>query len=139
MEKPMRGLALFVTGAALASCSMAPEPLQRSPSGQRAYESLFAGRVAGQPVNCLPNYNSNDMSIIDGQTVAFRVGTRTVYRVQLSQGCGQLGTGTTALLTRQFGGAGMCRGDIAQVVDTMNRMTVGSCVIQDIRPFVRPG
>jgi len=79
------------------------------------------------------------MSIIDGQTIAFRVGTRTTYQVKLSPGCGQLGTGTTALVTRNFGGMGLCRGDIAQVYDTLNRFTVGSCVVQDIRPFVRPG
>ena len=134
----MRGLALLVIGASVASCTMAPEPMMRSPSGQRAYASLFTDKLPGQPVNCVPNYNANDMSVIDGQIVAFRVGTGTVYRVQLSTGCSQLGSGTAALLTKQFGGGGLCRGDIAQVYDTMNRQTIGSCVIQDITPFVRP-
>jgi hypothetical protein len=110
----------------------------RSPSGQRAIDSLLAGKVAGTPVSCLPNYNANDMSVIDGQTVAFRVGTGTVYMAHLGPGCDLLGSGNYALLTKQFGGMGLCKGDIAQVFDTMNRITVGSCVIGDITPYTRP-
>jgi len=57
----------------------------------------------------------------------------------LSEGCGLLGGGAYALLSRQFGGSGLCRGDIQQVFDTLNHITVGSCVVGDIVPYVRPG
>ena len=134
----MRSIPLLCLAALLSSCAVAPQPLTRSPSGQRAYDSLFGGRVAGQPQSCLPSWNANDMSIIDGRTVAFRVGTRTAYMVKLSDGCGLLGSGNYALLTKPVGGSGLCRGDIAQVLDTMNRMTVGSCVVEDIVPYTRP-
>ncbi len=135
----MRKIPLLCLAAVLASCSAAPQPVLRSPSGQRAADALFSGKVAGPPVSCLPNYNANDMSIIDGRTVAFRVGTRTVYMVQLNEGCGLLGTGSYALMTRSFGGTGLCRGDIAQVFDTLNRQTVGSCTVAAIVPYTRPG
>ena len=78
------------------------------------------------------------MSVIDGQTIAFRVGTGTTYLVHLSDGCGLLGSGNYALLSRQVGGLGLCRGDIQQVVDTMNHITVGSCTIGQIVPYTRP-
>jgi hypothetical protein len=135
----MRSIPLIGLAAMLGSCSMAPQPVTRSPSGQRAMDSLLTGKVAGPPVSCLPSYNANDMSIIDGRTVAFRVGTGTVYMVRLNEGCGLLGSGNYALLTRPFGGMGLCRGDIAQVFDTMNRQTVGSCTVAAIVPYVRPG
>jgi hypothetical protein len=138
----MRGISLLLLGATLASCTTAPPPpssAMRSPSGQRAYDSLLAGKVPGRPISCLPNYNANDMSIIDGRTIGFRVGTGTVYLAHLGEGCGLLGAGNYALLTKQFGGTGLCRGDIAQVFDTMNHITVGSCVIGDIVPYTRPG
>lgn len=135
----MRSIPLLCLAAMLGSCSMAPQPMMRSPSGQRAMESLLSGKVAGPPVSCLPSYNANDMSVIDGRTVAFRVGTARVYMVHLNEGCGLLGSGNYALLTRQFGGTGLCRGDIAQVFDTMNRQTVGSCTVAAIVPHVRPG
>ena len=135
----MRSIPLLCLAALVGSCAMAPQPLTRSPSGQRAYESLFANRVAGPEQSCLPSWNANDMSIIDGRTIAFRVGTGTTYLVSLNDGCGLLGSGNYALLTKPFGGSGLCRGDIAQVVDTMNRQTVGSCTVGAIVPYTRPG
>lgn len=135
----MRRIPLLCLVALLGSCAMAPQPAMRSPSGQRALDSLLTGKVAGPPVSCLPSYNANDMSTIDGHTVAFRVGTGTVYMMSLNDGCSLLGSGNYALLTKQFGGLGLCSGDIAQVVDTMNRVTVGSCTIGPIVPYIRPG
>lgn len=134
----MRSISVLCLAALLGSCSMAPQPVMRSPSGQRALDSLLTGKVAGQPVSCLPSYNANDMSVIDGRNVAFRVGTGTVYMMQLSEGCGLLGSGAYALVTRSFG-TGLCSGDIAQVADVRNRQTVGSCTIGPIVPYIRPG
>lgn len=134
----MRGISFLLIAATLGSCSTAPQPVTRSPSGQRAYEAILAGKVAGPPVSCLPNYNANDMSVIDGRTLGFRVGTGTTYLVHLSEGCGLLGSGNYALLSRQVGGLGLCRGDIQQVVDTMNHITVGSCTIGEIVPYTKP-
>ena len=141
----MRGISLLLLGATFASCTYGPPPPgsapyaeARTPSGERAYQNLIAGRVAGQPLSCLPQYNQNDMSIIDGRNVVFRVGTRTSYLVTLSEGCQLLGSGNYALLSRQLGSPGLCRGDIQQVVDTMNRITVGSCTVQNIVPYTRP-
>lgn len=141
----MRGISLLLVGAGalLAGCMMgAPGPgadaeTMRSASGQRALDALMAGRTAGPPVSCIPGYNARDMQVIDGQNVAFRVGTRTVYMARLSQGCSLLGAGGYSLLTRQFGGSGLCRGELAQVVDFRNNVTVGSCVVQDIVPYTR--
>ncbi len=134
----MRSISLVCVAALLGSCAMAPQPVTRSAKGQRALDMLMAGKVAGPRVSCLPNYNANDMSIIDGRTIAFRVGSGRTYIVNLSEGCSLLGNGSYALLTKQFGGMGLCRGDIGQVVDTLNRQTVGSCVIENVTPYIRP-
>ena len=136
----MRIMSLLIAGTILASCSNAPPPpyMARSPSGERAYQTLLAGKVPGRPLSCLPHYDANDMTIIDGRTVAFRTGSRTTYIMHLSEGCEMAGSGTYALLSRQVGGSGMCRGDIQSVVDTLNRTSVGSCVITDIVPYTRP-
>lgn len=136
----MRGISLLIAGTILASCSNAPPPpyMARSPTGERAYQTLLAGKVPGRPLSCLPNYNANDMTIIDGRTIAFRVGSRTTYIMHLTQGCEMLGGGSYALLSRQYGGPGTCRGDIQSVVDTLNHMTVGSCTVGEIIPYTRP-
>ncbi len=137
----MRSISLLLLGAMLASCTTAPPSPSadmRSPSGERAYASLLAGKVPGRPLSCLPSYNANDMSVIDGRTIAFRTGTRTVYLVHLSEGCALLGGAPYALLSRNIGGSGLCRGDIQEVFDTLNHQTVGSCVVAEIVPYTRP-
>jgi hypothetical protein len=139
----MRRISLLIAGSILASCTTAPAPpgaeMVRSPSGERAYQSLIANRVPGRPITCLPNYNSNNMTVIDGRDIAFSVGTRTVYLVRLTPGCDMLGGGGPyALLSRQFGGQGTCQNDIQQVVDTMNHINVGSCTVAEIIPYTRP-
>jgi hypothetical protein len=133
----VRPAALLLLGTLLASCA-APQPYRQSPQAQRDLAMLLGGKVAGAPISCLPSYNSNDMQVIDGRNVAFKLGGRTVYMMHLSAGCELLGGGGYALLTHQFGGMGMCRGDIARVVDTTSRFTVGSCSIEEIVPFTTP-
>lgn len=133
----MRCMSLLLIGASLASCSMAPPPPLRTADGQRSYDRLLAGKVAGAPVTCVPNYRTNDMTTVDGQTLIFRAGASTAYLVKLSPGCEQVGRGNYALLTRQQGGLGLCRGEIAEAYDVMNRATMGSCVVEEITPFTQ--
>lgn len=134
----MRGISLLLLGAMLASCTATPPQPMRSARAQAQYSQLLAGKVAGKPVSCLPSYKSNDMVTIDDNTIAFKQGTRTVYVNHMQGGCTNLSAGPYALLTRQVGGSGLCRGDIAQVVDTLNHITVGSCVFGDFVPYSRP-
>jgi hypothetical protein len=58
--------------------------------------------------------------------------------MHLSPGCELISGGPYALLSRQTGGQGVCRGDIQQVIDTMAHITVGSCTIAEIVPYTRP-
>lgn len=131
----MRGIALLLIGAGLASCAAeAPQPVRTAQSQDR-YQRLLAGKVAGPPVSCLPNYRANDMVVIDQNTIAFKVGTRSVYVNHMQGGCTDLG-GPYTLVTRTTG-TGLCRGDIAQVVDVRNHFAIGSCVFGDFIPYKR--
>jgi hypothetical protein len=135
----MRVISLLVASAALASCTaVPPRPVGLAPDKQAELAQLLGGKVPQRPVSCLPHYSAYDMRSIDETTVAFRDGARRTYLMHLSPGCNNLGTGNVALLTRQVGSPNMCTGDIVRAVDTLARMTVGSCTIADITPFVRP-
>lgn len=133
----MRGISLLLVGATLGSCSTGPQP-GPSAQAQAHLQKLIAGKVAGKPASCLPPYRSNDMVVIDDQTVAFREGGNRVWVTNLVSGCSNLGSGHYALVTRSFGGMGLCRGDIAQVADLTNGITVGSCVFGDFVPYTKP-
>lgn len=135
----MRCLAALLSVAALVSCTTTPEPHQPSPRAQQDLARLLAGKAAGPKMSCLQNYNTYDMQIIDGRTVAFKQGASSVYLIHLSPGCDQLGYGHYALLAKQFGGMGYCQGDIVHVLDTVNHFTVGSCGIDAIVPYRMAG
>lgn len=134
----MRRISLLLIGGALVACTTtAAGPPVRSVKAQKQYEQLVAGKVAGAPVSCLPTYHQNDMVVIDEQTIAFREGRSRVYVNHMQGSCNNLG-GTYALVTKQFGSAELCRGDIGQVVDLQNHFTVGSCVFGDFVPYSKP-
>jgi hypothetical protein len=134
----MRRISLLLIGGALVACTTtaAEQPI-RSVKAQKQYDQLLAGKVAGAPTSCLPSYNQNDMVVIDERTVAFRQGASRVYVNHMQGGCTNLG-GPYALVTRTFGSAQLCRGDIGQVVDLTNHFTVGSCVFGDFVPYSKP-
>lgn len=134
----MRAIALILAGASVVACSTAPQPVMRSAEKQAEYAQLLEGKVAGPTTSCLPSYNANDMRVIDDNTVVFRRSGNQVYVAHLEGGCPNLGRGGYAMVTRQVGGMGLCRGDIAQVVDTGTGMSVGSCVIGGFTPYTRP-
>lgn len=130
----MRSITLLLTAAALAGCATAPPP-GRTAEAEAHLQKLLANRVPSQPMSCLPHYRADNMVVIDDNTVVFRDG-RTVYRNDFQGGtCSRLGSGFYALLTKTYGGTGLCRGDIASVVDTSTGMHVGSCVLGDFVPY----
>lgn len=135
----MRSLSILLLAGLLASCAAVPPQPMRTADRQQEFQRLLGDKVAGPPQSCLPSYNANDLSIIDGRTLIYRVGTGRAYLVTLTPGCEQISTGGYALVTRSFGGMGMCQGDIAQVSDVLNRQLAGSCTIGSIVPYARPG
>jgi len=132
----MRGLS-FVALASLAACTSAPPPpAMHSAKAQARLAEELSGLVPGQAVSCLPRYRANDMVAIDDSTLLFKDGTTRVYRNDVQGNCSMLG-GPYALVTRSSGSS-LCRGDIAQVADVQNGITVGSCVLGDFVLYSKP-
>ncbi len=130
----MRLLILAATAIGLGACSTAmDQPEQRSVKAQATYDRMLAGKTAGPAAKCLPLQRSNDMTVIDDDTILYQDG-RTTYVNQPLGSCNLLGSGGFALVTRVFGSQ-LCRGDIATVVDTSSGATVGSCALGDFIPY----
>jgi hypothetical protein len=136
----MKHLSLLLIAPAIGSCTMALPPNAGAMTARQHAElaALTAGKVAGPPISCLQHYHTNDMVVPDEHAVAFRVGRRQVYVNGMQGGCPSLRP-PYALLTRQVGTAALCRGDIAEILDTSTGATVGSCVFGDFIPYSRPG
>jgi hypothetical protein len=135
----LASLTVLASAGLLASCATTSAPESRSAKAQAELSRWLAGRVAGRPQSCLPNYRSQDMVVIDENTLLFRDGSNRVWRSDLKGPCNGLGRPGTALLTKQFGGSGLCSGEIAQVIDTSQGFTVGSCAIGDFVPYTGRG
>jgi len=135
----VRRIALLLLATGFASCTTASPSPTRAARSQAELQSLISGKVAQPAVSCLPSYNANDMVVIDENTVAFRSGPSRVYVAHMNGPCSNLGgAGNYALLTLNTGGTGLCRGEIARVVDTQSRITVGSCSFGDFVPYAKP-
>lgn len=135
----LASLAVLTSAAALASCATTSTPEPRSEKAQLELTRWLEGRVAGKAQVCLPTYRSQDMVIIDENTILFRDGSRRVWRTDLKGPCNGLGQPGTALVTRQFGGTGLCSGEIAQVIDTNVGGFRGSCAFGEFVPYEGPG
>jgi len=136
MEVAMRIPALLVIASAIGSCTTAPQaPVQLSAREQAELAQLTDGKVAGKPISCLQHYQTDDMITVNESTIAFRNGRSTVYLNGMQGGCPNL-RAPYALLTKSPSSQ-LCRGDIAEVVDTSTHMTVGSCVFGDFVPYTK--
>ena len=131
----MRAIPLLLAAAAVAGCATQQPAPTRTAEAQAEFQKLTAGRVAGEPFSCLPSYRAGNMTPIDDSTVVFKEGSR-VYVNHLIGECSQLKSGFYTLVTRNHG-AGLCRGDIADVADVRAGMIVGSCAIGDWVPYTR--
>lgn len=131
----MRNIALILAGAAIAGCTTAPPPATRSAQSQALYEQMLAGKTAGAPVDCLPQFQANDMRAIDDQTAIFRVSSSKLYVAHFAGSCANLGEPGYALVTKLRGGSTLCRGDISQMVQTSTGMFNGSCVVDSFVPY----
>ncbi len=132
-------IATFILAPLLASCVGQEIPPHQTVKGEARLAQRLAGTVAGEPVNCLPRYRSNDMEVIDGDTILFHDG-RTTYRQDTSGSCYPQGSQSGyALVTRNVGGSGrLCDGDIARAVDRASGLFAGSCSFNRFIPYRRP-
>lgn len=129
----MRCLSILLLGAVAASCTTAP-PAPRSAQAEAKLDKLLAGRVAGPSVDCLGHMDARDMIVIDDDTVLFKDGA-TYYRQDFNGGsCANLGGGGYTMVSNRYG-SGVCRGDIARIVDIRNGITVGSCSYGEFVPY----
>ena len=135
----MKYFTLMVIASALGSCSASPPPTGMAPADQARLAALTAGKVAGTPTSCLPTWRSNDMIVIDEHNIVFRDNSRRLYLNHMDPaGCLNIDGGRNALVTKTTT-TNLCRGDIAQVLDTSSRMVIGSCVFGDFIPYTTPG
>ena len=128
---------LMSAAAALGSCATPADEAARSPKAAKQLAEALEGRVAGEPVDCIRNYRTTNIEVIDDWTILFREG-RTVYVQNPAGGCPGIGNQSKTLITRAFGVSRTCRGDINRLVSVHSRMPAGSCIFTAFVPYTKP-
>ena len=138
MNRVARGCFAIGSALVLASCTTGSHEYQRRAEAQQELDKALAGRVAGKPVNCIPNYRATDMQIIDDYTIIFKDG-RTVYLQSPPGGCSGIENHSNVLVTRLMGTTQLCSGDINHLLDPSTGLRGGSCVFSEFVPYTRQG
>jgi len=129
---------LALGGAMLAGLgAAAPEQINHSPKAQKALAKALKGRSAGRAVDCIYDFPSKQMQVIDESTILFH-DRRTVYLQNPRGGCPGISVPGYTLVTRQPGVNQLCSGDIANLVDLRSGTRAGSCVFNTFVPYTKP-
>ena len=96
---------------------------------------LLAGRVAGEPVNCITLSAVTSSRIIDGRAIVYRVGGR-LYVNEPRAGASRLDE-DDVLVTRSFGSQ-LCSVDSVHLVDRTSRFPRGFVLLGKFVPYSRP-
>jgi hypothetical protein len=125
----MRALMLIAAAALAGSCAR-PATL---PGAAPAQET--AGRVAGPARTCVSSEQTQNLRVLDRQTLAYGWGS-TVYVNHLPGPCPGLEPTSTLIVSAQSGQ--YCRGDRVQALEPGSTIAGPACNLGDWIPYRRP-
>ncbi|HSG35233.1 MAG TPA: hypothetical protein VLA37_11905 [Sphingomonadaceae bacterium] len=130
MKKILTALAI----SALALTGTAAQAEKKS--GEEELAELLDGRVAGEPMRCIPTWRgSESMSIIDNTAIVYRSG-KTIYvnRTQQPQNLDW----NDVLVINRFSGSELCRLDQVTTIDRGSGFFTGVVFLTDFVPYTLP-
>lgn len=113
---------------ATAGCAPQPEP------GTNALARELTGYTAGQPQSCIGTFPSENLRVVDAQTLAYGHG-RTVYVNKLGSPCPGIEQLNTLIVESQ--GGEYCRGDHVRGLEPGGIIPGPICILQDWTPYRR--
>jgi hypothetical protein len=132
----MRILPSLLLGAALigsAAPAVAAQP--DNAKGEAKLAKALAGRVAGKPVNCIPQYSITSSETIDGVAILYRVGS-TIYVNRPRIGADALDSDD--ILVSKTQGSQLCSLDTINLVDRSSRIQRSFITLDDFVPYTKP-
>lgn len=105
-------------------------------TGEQELAELLEGRVAGEPMQCIPTFRSNDsLSIIDGTAIVYKDG-RTVYVNRTAHP--ETLDWNDVLVINRFTGSQLCKLDRVTTVDRGAGFFSGVVFLTDFVPYTLP-
>ena len=118
----------------LAALAVVAAPAVAAPreTPEAQFQKLLAGRVAGEPTNCISLSSVTETQVIAGKAIVYRVGGR-LYVNQPRSGATQL-RDDDVLVTRSVGGQ-LCSIDTVELVDRSSQIARGFVVLGTFVPY----
>lgn len=140
--KSIRAAAFTIFAVPLiASCAPGgtaePGAAALSPKQAEQLDKQLAGKVAGEPVKCLPSYRASDTIRVSDTILLYRSGRNLVYRNDLRSSCPGLARDSDIMVIRQFGSS-TCEGDFFHLVDRSSGIRGPTCVFGPFVPYRKP-
>ena len=130
-------IALPLALGACAAGQRSAEAEALTPDQLALLDRHLGGKVAGEPVSCLPSRTSDQTIRVSDPVLLYRASGRLVYKNELRGRCPGLARDNDIIVSRVHG-AGPCRGDIITLVDRATGMQGPSCVLGDFVPYRTP-
>ena len=128
----MRALLTAASFALLALPGAAMADEKPNPKGEAELAKMLEGRVAGEPVKCLPTHTMDNSTIIDGTAIVYRSGSK-LYVNRPRSGADQLDD-DDILLTKLYGSQ-LCNIDKVDLIDRSSKMWSGFVMLGDFVPY----
>jgi hypothetical protein len=124
---------LATAAATLALCAPLGAAADEPSRGERELAEILEGRVAGEPVDCLNDAESDRMQVVDGTAFVFRHG-RTIY-VNRPRGAEILDDNDLPVF-HQFSSR-LCRLDQVELRDRISAMPGPVIVLEAFIPYTK--
>ena len=124
-----RKIASFVLGAMMVAAPVSAAKL--SPEAELA--KALEGRVAGEPVRCIPYSRIQSSTIIEGVGILYRDGSK----LYLNRPAGADRLDDWDILVNKVFGSQLCERDVVNLLDSSSRMTSGFVFLGEFVPYTK--
>ena len=125
---------IFISAAALTVASCAQQP--GAPGDTAAFAQELAGRVAGPPTSCVNMMQSQNLRVIDRQTLAYEQGT-TTWVNRLAAPCPAIEPLNTVIVEPKLGSQ-YCSGDHIRGLEPGAIIPGPTCFLGQWVPYRKP-
>ena len=122
--------AIAATAAVFGAASLEAKP-RLTP--QQQLDKLLEGREAGKPVNCISNWDTREMRVLDGTAIVYGWGN-TIW-VNVPKNAKDLDDDD--ILVTRTSGSQLCDLDIVHTVDRTGHFTTGFVSLGEFVPYRR--
>ncbi len=119
-----------------ALCAIAGAASAARPSPDEQLAKAIAGRVAGEPVKCIPLRNIRSTEVIDRTAIVYGGHGRTIYVNRPTSGTAFLRD--DMILVTDTRSSELCNIDIVKLMDPGSKMISGSVGLGDFVPYTKP-